>query len=329
MNDNLIINDKFDDNNIRFEVISTNIFMQTIMVYNGNTKIPNQKIWILIDDAKIININNNILTITLSSSNEIINIIEKIENKILNKVRTMTENNEITLKTRFINNKDYIIKFDIICDINTIFFDNYDKIIDNINYNINDNISIVCELSEMLFNNKFISIIWKTIQIKKKEKLDLTISLFKSIKQINIPDTQITRTENICEIKRPNFVPMLTELNNINLKKKEEIVIPLKKTAFVPTPDLLNQLKGGLRKTNHDNIKKLEETQIKEIPKLNHVVTKEHIPMVDILKREYDEIKLEDIYNFVIEKNKDLLKNQKKMKKLNKKYNKITKKLKK
>jgi uncharacterized coiled-coil protein SlyX len=323
------------------------MFTQTIIVYNGNLDVSNKKIWILIDNVKIINnvnINNkNILTVTISPSNKALELINMIENIILLKIKSIVKNDEIILKSKLCNSSDYIIKFDIVCGSDTIFFDVNDDVIDEICdiEDIDENISIICELDEILFNNISSSVMWKTIQIKKMSKLNLKISLFNtkikksentiinSKPELLIHENKINENKKP-EIRKPMGMSLFDEMANFKFKKKNDepvinIIEPIKKLAFSLTPDLLNQSISGLKKTNilKDEVK---DSSIIEIPKLNHIVTKEPASYVNMLKNEYKVTKIENIYDFILNECNKIKKNKKKMKKLNKKFKKLNKK---
>jgi hypothetical protein len=339
--DDIIINKNFDTDNIRFEISNNNIFTQKIIPYNGSCKIAMHKIWLLIDSVKLINNyifnDKNVMTITMTPLNENINIIEKIENTILEKIKKLSNNDDIILKSKFYNNKDYIIKFDIIYNNSTPFFDELDKSISIDELKDDINFSIICELTEMIFNNKILAIYWKAIQIKQNKKIDLSKSLF-SLKY-DLPIIQSTYTESKDDIhiidknipKKTAFVPHQSDLGNFNLKKNSNneisISIDKPKTAFILTPDLLNSVKGRLNKINTEN-KKIEEKEVcTNIPKLNHVITKEPISMFDILKEEYLSSKIENIYNLIIDENEIYKKTIGEFKKHRKKAKKIKSKM--
>lgn len=292
MND-ILIDDNFDENNIKIKNTNNNIFVKKIEIFNENCNAPMQKIWILIENTKIVYINKKTISITFSQKNKALNNIKSIEEKVIKKIENIF-GHKYCVNSKLISDMDNIINFDLSYDTNTSYFDKNDNQLNESDINICDNVFVICELDEITICNSCLTILWKIIQMKKYETINTKLSLFANTKPQQPIQQQIQTT--IPQYKPENNIFTVSateqkiEKKHENTSKSEQL--PPKKIAFMPSSDDLLKALTSLKKTktqdeNVQNINVLH--QISTIPKLNHVITKEAIPMVDILKKEYND----------------------------------------
>ena len=110
--ENLFINDTITEKDIRFDIINTdNIFVNTLIPYNCKSDYPMHKIWIMIDNTKIIYKHNMSLYFYISSSNKAKNTITLCETIIIEKVKKYYEKLKLDkFDSNLINEEDIIKK---------------------------------------------------------------------------------------------------------------------------------------------------------------------------------------------------------------------------
>jgi hypothetical protein len=281
---NIFIDDTITHKDIRFDIINTdNIFIDTLIPYNCKSELPMHKIWIMIDNTKIINKHNSQLYLYISSSNKAKNIIEHCEGIIIEKIKSYYEKLKLDkFESNLINEKELIIKFIVSKNIETKYFDEYNNKTTFENIEKFD-VQVVCEIKNIIICNDKINIEWCIVQMKKKVIIDLSKSLFDSspVEQI-IPKKPTILTDMLKEIelkKMPSQIQSTTQ--------------PTKPLMLgIPTPAMLNDMLTKLKKIPSPDPVSDEQKKIIDIPKLNHVETKEPISMFDILKKEHNDNKL-------------------------------------
>ena len=279
--ENLFINDTITEKDIRFDVINTdNIFVNTLIPYNCKSDYPMHKIWIMIDNTKIIYKHNMSLYFYISSSNKAKNTITLCETIIIEKVKKYYEKLKLDkFDSDLINEEDIIIKFIVSKNIETKYFDEYNNKTTFENIEKHD-VQIICEIKNIIICNDKIDIEWSLVQMKKKILFDLSKSLFDSLTEPIIPKPQV----------KPSISSDM--LKEIELKKMPPSAQPAKPLMLgIPTPAMLNDMLTKLKKIPSPDPVSDEKKNI-DIPKLNHVETKEPLSMFDILKKEHNENKI-------------------------------------
>jgi hypothetical protein len=303
MND-LVINDITKITKIKYKEHTDNVFFTRITPYNTQSTIPLHKYWIHIDKCKLINISKTQMTIGINNTEKCIEIIKELELKLHNIINEDFGYN-VQLYSKLIDNDNSIPIMNISYDINTKFFDANDmetQCIDS--NNIGNEFTVIIELDVLnLFTDKTV-MIWKVVQVKKTEMLNMTKSLFSMLSP---------------PVSRPSYV----QQPSISYQH-ETVIEPFKNTlkviakpttmkaAFMPS---MSDLKGALKSlkpvANTDSkdvpVSPLNDVLSNNIPQLKHVETREPVQFVDILKKEHLEkekkIMTDEYYKMISIKN--------------------------
>ena len=219
----------------------------------------------------------------ISSSNKAKNIIEHCEIMIIEKIKSYYEKLKLDkFESDLINEKDLIIKFVVSKNMETKYFDEYNNktTFENIE---NFNVQIICEIKNITVCNDKINIEWNLVQMKKKVIIDLSKSLFDSspVEQI-IPKKPIISSDMLKEIELKKMPSQIQP----NTQPTKPLMLG------IPTAAMLNDMLTKLKKVPSPDPVSDEQKKIIDIPKLNHVETKEPISMFDILKKEHNDNKL-------------------------------------
>lgn len=306
--ENLFIDEKITEKDIRFDIIhSDNIFINTLIPYNCKSEYPMHKIWIMIDNTKIIQKHNMSLYFYISTSNKTKNTIDICETIIIEKIKTHYDKIKLEkFNSNLINEKDLIIKFVVLKSMETKYFDEFNNQTTFENIEKCD-VQIICEIKQIVVSNEKINIEWSLVQMKKKILYDISKSLFNSY-SIDQP------------IQKSQTKPIISSdmMKEMEVRKQPSPTQQIRPISAIPTPAMLNDMLTKLKKVSHPDPSS-DEKKIIDIPKLNHVKTKEPISMFDILKKEHEENKLlkdlSDEKNDKKEEKIDKPKNKKKEKK--------------
>lgn len=305
--DNLIIFDPTKLNIIKYDV-THKYFMDVLIPYNTLSEIPLHKIWIQIDKSKILHVIDNNIILGLTISNTSINTIKIIENKML---ETINKNYNIDgkLNSNLIEFKtsNKIPTFQILTDSNTLLFNNNDEQIITEKLLINDlhvgnEINVITELSNINVNisSRIINIFWKAVQIKKIDMININKSLFAKPKYVPPPMQNTQMYNSNLPPHLPQHIhtePILnkqhSEHSELSMSQSQPRENPVIKPKFMPSlSDLTNALKKLKPVESGQTAPQQQTTAQIEIPKnvqLKHVVTKEPINFVDIMKQEHKE----------------------------------------
>jgi hypothetical protein len=312
--DDIIVYDDIEIDDIRYEIDKINVFSKKIKPYNAKSNIALHKFWIHIEKCKIIEEHetNDIksIVIALPINSNCISIIKNIE-KVINDKLIEDKITKFSLISKLIDSDIGIPKFEIIFDENTIIFNENDKELKN-SLDLDDEISVVCELDFLLLSNNNLKTNWKTIQIKKIQSINLSSSLFLKLgypknkiisKENNKPIQDISLKNNIIQNAIEKRHEQNEQLNNQNEKhvviKQHEIKKPpqIKKSFSIPTKDDLMNALCSLKKIKlieenkkNDEDNKIMENEQKEQmeKKLKHVETKE-FDFYKLLKDEHEQ----------------------------------------
>ena len=326
MND-IIINDITKINKIKYKKYDDNLFYTKIIPYNTNSSIPLHKYWIHINKCKLINITNTKITVGINNTEKSIEIIKELELKLKQLINDEYDYN-ILLCSKLQDNGNSIPIIDILYDNSTKFFDAHDKEISCIdNTYIENEFTIIIELYVLNVFNKYMVPIWKVVQVKKIEMLNMTKSLFSLLSPLqSLSYQQTTIPQTIQQTIPQTTIPYQKQTHQYQEKPIEQLkntsitptVLPIK-TVFMPS---MADLKGALQKlkpvinTDSKDIQvlplNLNNMITTNLSQLKHVETKEPIQFVDILKKEHLEEKekkrkiLEEEYNKIMNINKNI-----------------------
>ena len=266
-----------------------------IDIYNGGIDHPLQKYWFYVPRAKVLDINKNSIQLVLTNAEQdakLVNYIESLENNIFNHIKKNFLATVKKINRSFSKNKLFppVIKLDYNQD--TIFFNESDDeaTLSPSYLNQNDMVGTYLELNNILTSDNEVWIIWKILQLKKMEGVNLRKSFFKSSQPPPQPfaHMQSTFTPNIPP-PPPCILPLpISNVPNVFIPK-----IEIKKTSVEPSPltttrstsfmisesDIKSQI-GRLRKVSKDKEEKVEEVNndnIFKVEELKKVETK--LPM--------------------------------------------------
>ena len=237
----------------------------TIDIFNADINHPLHKFWFFIPRAKVIDKTNKSITLALSNNEDdtkLVKYIEELENRILKSTKENLFNSIKKIIKSFAMKENYppTIILDIREDI-PIF--NYNDEETNINGIENNSlISMFIELDNVMASFDQVWILWKILQIKKLDNIDLKKSFFITPRKQNvIPDTPLYVSVQQSYIQPPQsprqpFIPIappLSLLNNISpkIEKNQDNNIKTQNTGrfVISQTDIQNQL-TRLKKVN-------------------------------------------------------------------------------
>lgn len=170
-----------------------NYFNHKILVYNPNSCNPLQKFWIKIDRCKILNINNNVLTLVFACTdkeNQLVAFVHRITSKIEEYCK-LNINTDVKITSK-LNNEEYSVPtLDAYISDTTTIFNNFGQ---KTNYDILknlDTISVFIELEYVVVNSNFGSITWRVIQMKIINDLNPEISFFDKHEPYHVPSPYV------------------------------------------------------------------------------------------------------------------------------------------
>lgn len=264
MIDQLIANTESSEQNILYDKPkSWAIDYYIIDIYNGKIDQPLQKFWFYIPKAKVFDINDNSIRLALTNTDQdtkLINYIENLENNIFSHIKKKFLNTVRKINRTFLKSKLFtpVIKLDYTRD--TVFFNESDDEIalSSNHLNQNDMVGIYLELNNVLTSGNEMWAMWKILQLKKLEGVNLRKSFFKPT---NPPLFSLQHKDtNISNIPPPPpcMIPPINNIPHIFIPK-----IEIKKTSIESPPqntpkstsftisesDIKNQI-GRLRKIN-------------------------------------------------------------------------------
>ncbi|ARF09205.1 hypothetical protein Catovirus_2_154 [Catovirus CTV1] len=153
-----------------------------IGLYNADINHPLHKFWFFIPKAKIIDRTPTHITVALTTSDydkKFLEYLNKLQNKVLacfkNSIFDSIKNIKISFNTG--KNLPTTVKLDIRNDIP--IFDENEEELDSSHLKVNSLISIILELDNIVASTSEAWIVWKVLQIKKFNCIDLKKSLFK------------------------------------------------------------------------------------------------------------------------------------------------------
>lgn len=327
-NKNLPIDILYDD------LIGIGMTYYKLNIYNKNINHPMQKFWFLIPKAKVSEINDNSIKITLSYSendNNFIKIIKNIEDNVKNHINDIMSINII--RSALKNRSKFYPELSVKLNKKTKIFDSKGNIIP---LSINSIVSLYIELSEVLINeNDFYSTtIFNTLQVKVLDNLDFSQTLFdydvsKPFILPVLPQPTIINTETPREIPRIHSSITITPKVSNTISQKPSTLTGL-------TPALLMAQMQRLKKTIKDEETPKEEPKTNiidmTITKLNKVITREPLTVHELYKLEQENNKINTFdllqaYDNIMKSEKEFRKrnkiNNKKYKKISKSFNRL------
>ena len=326
---------------------TTNIFVEKLNLYNLDSNIPMQKIWILIENCKICFIDDTVISIAVSNKNEkLISFMENLDKQI-NKIIEDNISKIDTYMPSMVESPLHIMNLRFTED--SIFLGNNEACVDIKDLKLGNNVSICIELSSVYINKKKDCKIWQILQLKKNTTIDFTKSLFGSSGAIQLTSSKLPNRNPVKVTQRIlSSIPSIPSTPSISFSppppppKKKEVSGP--SHLLFSMADLAT-MKNKLKKPRRRQPPKIKETKININPLagLKKVITREPKSGVELMSDKLTEhvkriIKLKsniDFNKFMTDKQyfKDYKKSIKIKKlfkesiKLDKKYYKMTNRL--
>lgn len=286
----ILIKTKLNPDLIRFENISDT----KLIVYNLSTYSPLQKCWIYVDRCKIVKKMIGGILIGFSLKNQAIELINNLELTIKDKYKSTLKYNQS------INSNDINIPtLELTIDDDTRYFTHSNELInyfdDNLiahNYskrNIKE-IGLIIELDYIESDNDKLLYYWRVVQLKENKKIDINISIFKTLDDSNIQQRKqihIPINPKLNHISNNNSEPILPPYIPPDKRKTNETQ-PISNTGIRPilSANELQNVLGSLKpvnkpkiinQNNSDNQELQEITQLKD--ELKHTETREKSPI--------------------------------------------------
>jgi hypothetical protein len=352
----------FDKSDLIYKIEKNqNIFSKKILLYNEKSKIPLQKYWICLKNCKILNVENNIITIALATKKYISKLIYFMDN-ITNCIRHITtfdnEAIKFTYDKKNINvinklkiNTNFVPTMELLYDNKLSIFDTKNtkyniSNIKNIFQNLMNNSSLcdlIIELENININGNTATPQWKILQLQEINMVDENKYLlsnennnpsYNSINSNIIPiNNNISNNSNMLinniPINNNNPISKLNITKNSTIKNQNTnsaIQINNNKLEFEIKNALQNLKKIGDKNNENNNSEKNNKIILSNfiMPTLKKVITKESISFVEILRRE-NNLKKKINLDLEYTKIKKINKNFKKLKKINLKIHDINK----
>lgn len=187
MNDPTITS-TIDINDIRYETENINLFLTKVIPYNAKSYYPLHKFWIYVDKGIITqnSFYNKLrhITIALSLSSDCLKEIKEIEQQINAKLETDGVISESIINSKLEDSGIFVPTFQLIVDENSKLFETDSKELKNSkDINLKDCVELVCELDYVLIGNNLVKPIWRIVNLKRFELMDLKAPLFNRIKK--------------------------------------------------------------------------------------------------------------------------------------------------
>lgn len=296
MNKNIILCDTscIDIQKIRYSITNLNFFSKKLNIYNSNCHLPLQNFLLYCDICKIIKKSPSEITIAVNINAKIIENLNDIHSKINKKLI-----DDCIIKENIINKiceiNNFVPTIDIRIDKSTVFFDESNNIIESDDIRINDYGMIICELECIHINDKISEANWKIFQFKRMKKIDNSVPLFPDESEIETMEIQ-KQPQKYFQQQYEEPQQIIPKPDKINvIEKVHSVAQPAQKTkaAFVPSLNNLSSAISNLKKvTDDDQKKEIDKPIINPLPEINilssfklkHVVTKESVSLVDMMK---------------------------------------------
>lgn len=256
----------------------------TIDIYNADINHPLHKFWFFIPKAKIIEKTKNYIILALStneSDTKLVNYVEDLENKILESFKGSLFESIKKIKNSFNIEENYppTIKLDIRGDIP--IFNDRDEEIDVTNLKNNILVSIILELDNVMASTDEAWIMWKILQIKKLDNIDLRKSLFRVASDSKSISYQIPLQQSIPIPPPPplpslsSITPQIKPIKIENLNKNENSLAKQNNTTTrfsISETEIIDQInrlkKVKLEKLEKENNNKENMYKINELKKV-------------------------------------------------------------
>jgi hypothetical protein len=203
-----------------------------IHIFNKDLTVPMHPFWFLIKKTKIVDCENNIISVIMNDI-KIIKFIEKIEDYLSQELNKNINHSIIRKK----NNYSYInMKF----SENTICFNNSNKKInlEDLDF-INNYLDIFFEIQYIIYDEESFKIIYNIKQIKENVLYNIQESIFAEPKPVNNILPVISGPPSMSNFGPPNIMPNLGPPNIMPNLGPPNIVPNL----ALPKPPEINKLK--------------------------------------------------------------------------------------
>lgn len=268
--EDLILTSSVAEDDIRYIVQANTLFSKKVMVYNGKCSRPLHKFWVLIEGCRTIDIDNNRILVGLTSRSPTIDRIEDLENKIFERIKNdiNIKSNKLTLYNSIKRDDKFVPTIQLIITDSSRFFDHKDERLEYIR--ADKDFQCIVELDYLMETNNTLALYWRIVQTKELDPIDTNVSLFTRKQAPSVPVRQVYSPPSHDTSNDPP-VPRTPVSAPTTLPQKSNAPMRL----FI-TPDEIMKARerlGKKKKVGPEVPQK--KVEIKEIPKLRKVETKE------------------------------------------------------
>lgn len=269
-------------NKISFmEEKSDNNFRKLIFIYDNDSEIPLHPFIIKIDNAKLLEKNDDKIIICLSSNNvKLINFTKELDTIIDKEILKKKGSNTLEIK----NTIPFMsISFNSSSHIFDVNGDNV-KLKD---IKLKSTIQLIIELEYISIKNNCDTKNWKVLQLQEIKTIDMSKSVFQSIdsqKQVQHVQQvqQVQHVQHLQHIQNVQHLPPPPPPPILNPKQEKPIL-----TRTILTMEELLNAKNKLKKRISKNTKSdVVSDSVKTISPLKKVITKEPLSGIELMKLE-------------------------------------------
>jgi hypothetical protein len=275
----------------------------TFEIYNKNIDEPTQKLWFLINNAKI-HIYKNAIEILLKNNEKnkkIQKYVSEIELKITEYIKKNINSNSVLKNKSFtINNEHIYLKLNKNKNIN--IYNEFNEKISFEEINKNSKCTLLLEINQVLYTTTEAWLIWIIKQIKVYNEIDFTKSIL-NITEIMTPTIKRTQMDY--------SVPVIDQFNNKSPQSNNKLTIQTNNKqlmSFSVSVDQLLNRKNTLKKINFNDIEDIKNLKINIIEdlKINKIEDLKINKIEDLKINKIEDLKINKIEDLKINKIEDL-----------------------
>jgi hypothetical protein len=310
----LIYNYEDNNNNSKNYYFNKEFNEKKIYIYNNTVSEPLHKIWLKLENTKIISHTATLMTICLGDTeknHKLINYVKFIGDlcyKFITSEFKQQKVGDLRLFNKILEQPNYYSTMDLKYTEETLIYDETDTEVD-IKTALNKNISMFIELEYIYITNYNAAVlVWSVMQLKICPNINTKKSFFITAAPVlNVAPASGSHPAPIALTPAaPAFVLTHNPPNNSANDPANNKSVNRMGASFIPNIQDLTSILKALKPTNKtkDIPQKTELENALSSPqaRLNKTITKEHISMVDILKNEFNASKkMDDDYDAIFE----------------------------